>query len=205
VGRAAKPGSVNLNGHADGSDDILPGRAGKRGPLTAYAGYALRRAQLRVFADFIDVLAELDLRPAQFSVLTLIDANPGIVQARLGETLAIKKANLVPLLNGLASRGALRRVPLDGRSNGLHLTPQGRKLVERARKMNDVASARSMSRLSEAEQRRLLDLLWRIAGDGGDAAVKRGRAAAKRSPSKSAGAPRRGSGARRSRAASGPA
>jgi len=182
---------VNRNGSAAGSGDIVQGRAGKRGPLTAYAGYALRRAQVRVFADFIEELAELDLRPAQFSVLILIDANPGIVQARVGEALAIKKANLVPLLTALAGRGLLRRVPLDGRSNGLHLTRAGKALAERARRLNDVASTRSMSRLSDAEQRRLLDLLWRVAASD-DETLKPGRAAAKRSPSKSKAALRRG-------------
>ncbi len=182
---------MNQNGRTAGDDDILPGQAGKRGPLTSYVGYALRRAQLRVFGDFIDELAELDLRPAQFSVLALIDANPGIVQARVGESLEIKKANLVPLLNRLAARGVVRRVALDGRSNGLYLTPEGRRLMQRARRRNDAASARSMSRLSEAEQKRLLDMLWRIASPEA-AAVTPARGAARRSPSKSAAAPRRG-------------
>jgi DNA-binding MarR family transcriptional regulator len=182
---------VNQNGDAAGDEQIVPGQAGKRGPLTSYAGYALRRAQLRVFSDFIDELAELDLRPAQFSVLALIDANPGIVQARVGEALEIKKANLVPLLNRLAARGVLRRVALDGRSNGLYLTPEGRRLMQRARRRNDAANARSMRGLSEAELKRLIDMLWRIAAPEA-APLKRGRAAARRSLSKSAAAPRRG-------------
>jgi DNA-binding MarR family transcriptional regulator len=180
---------VNQNGDAAGGEEIVPGQAGKRGPLTSYAGYALRRAQLRVFSDFIDELAELDLRPAQFSVLALIDANPGIVQARVGESLEIKKANLVPLLNRLAARGVVRRVALDGRSNGLYLTPEGRRLMQRARRRNDAANARSMRGLSEAELKRLIDMLWRIATPE---AVKPARAAARRSLSKSAAAPRRG-------------
>ncbi len=182
---------MNHNGRAAVDDEIVPGQAGKRGPLTSYVGYALRRAQLRVFGDFIAELAELELRPAQFSVLTLIDANPGIVQARVGESLEIKKANLVPLLNRLAARGLLRRVALDGRSNGLHLTPEGRRLIQRARRRNDAANARSMDRLSEAELKRLLDMLWRIASPEA-AALKPARGAARRSPSKSTAAPRRG-------------
>ncbi len=182
---------MNHDGHAAGKDGIVPGRAGKRGPLTSYAGYALRRAQLRVFGDFIAELAELGLRPAQFSVLTLIDANPGIVQARVGESLGIKKANLVPLLNRLAARRLLRRVALDGRSNGLSLTPEGRRLVQRARRRNDAANARSMGRLSEAELASLLDMLWRIASPEAEA-LSPARAAGRRSPSRSAAAPRRG-------------
>jgi DNA-binding MarR family transcriptional regulator len=184
---------------------VNPIRAGKLGPLEAYVGYALRRAQVAIFGDFIATLGELKLRPAQFSVLALIDANPAIVQARVGETLGIQKANLVPLLSRLEKRKLLRRVPLDGRSNGLHLTPEGRTLLQRARRLNDVTNARATRALSDAERERLIDMLWRIAEFDAPAAASRAPKAAQRSPSKSAASPRRGSAARRSRAASDPA
>ena len=104
--------------------------AGALGPLHAYVGYVLRRAQVAVFQDFIRTLAGVDLRPAQFSVLALIDANPGIVQSRACSALGIQKANFVPMLQELEKRGLTRRVPVDGRSNGVFLTPKGRALLE---------------------------------------------------------------------------
>ena len=51
------------------------------GPLPHLLGYALRRAQIAVFADFIAAFEPLGLRPAQFSVLLLIDINPGCKQS----------------------------------------------------------------------------------------------------------------------------
>lgn len=176
--------------------------AGEFGPLDHYVGYALRRAQLTVFQDFIDALAEVDLRPAHFSVLTVIDANPGLLQSEACAALGIQKTNFVPLLDALQRRGLLRRVARNGRANGLHLTDAGRKLLVRARRLHDRHERRVSALLSPLERKRLLAALNRIAAHD-DAAFSEDRAAARRSPSGSAAAPRRGSGARRSRAASG--
>ena len=42
------------------------------GPLARMVGYALRRAQLAVFDEFMAAFAELGLRPAQYAVLVLL-------------------------------------------------------------------------------------------------------------------------------------
>jgi len=182
-------------------EPLQPEVAGEFGPLDQYLGYALRRAQLKVFQDFIDALAALDLRPAHFSVLTVIDANPGLLQSQACAALGIQKANFVSLLDALQRRGLLRRVARNGRANGLHLTDTGRKLLLRARRLHDRHERRVSAVLSAPERKRLLAALNRIAGLGDDAASE-DRAFARRSPSGSAAAPRRGSGAPRSRAAS---
>jgi DNA-binding MarR family transcriptional regulator len=182
-------------------EPLNPETAGEFGPLDEYVGYALRRAQLRVFQDFIDALAEVDLRPAHFSVLTVIDANPGLLQSEACAALGIQKANFVPLLDALQRRGLLRRVARNGRANGLHLTDEGRKLLVRARKLHDRHERRVSGALTPLERKRLLAVLQRIA-DADDTAASGDRAAVRRSPSGSAAAPRRGSAARRSRAAS---
>ena len=182
-------------------EPLKPEVAGEFGPLAAYVGYALRRAQLKVFQDFIDALAELDLRPAHFSVLTVIDANPGLLQSQACAVLGIQKANFVPLLDALQRRGLLRRVARNGRANGLHLTDEGRKLLVRARRLHDRHERCVSGVLSPLERKRLLAVLDRIAGLD-DAGATAAPAAARRFPAKSKAAPRRGSGAPRSRAAS---
>jgi len=179
-------------------DALEPEVAGKHGPLTEYVGYALRRAQLKVFADVIAALADLDLRPAQFSVLAVIDANPGLLQSRACAKLGIQKANFVPLLDGLQRRGLLRRVARDGRANGLHLTDAGRRLLARARTVVDRHERRVAGWMSPLERKRLIATLNRIAGLD-DVSAGEGRAGAPRSLSRSAAAPRRGSAATRSR------
>ncbi len=179
-------------------DPLEPEVAGEYGPLTQYVGYALRRAQLTVFADVIAALAEVGLRPAQFSVLAVIDANPGVLQSSACAKLGIQKANFVPLLDTLQRRGLLRRVARDGRANGLHLTDTGRRLLTRARNIVDRHERRVAAWMSPLERKRLIAVLNRIAGLSA-VSESAGRAAAPRSPSKSAGAPRRGSAAKRSR------
>lgn len=186
----------------NGADEIAAGNAGELGPLTQYVGYALRRAQVALFGDFIRTLAEVDLRPAQFSVLTVIDGNPGLLQSRAGGALGIQKANFVPLLRELEARGLVRRVPLDGRSNGLHLTAAGKRLLARARRLHDQHHARVAALIGEAERPRLIAALRRLSALANPPAAP---AAAPRSLSRSAGAPRRAAAARRSRPASDPA
>jgi DNA-binding MarR family transcriptional regulator len=136
------------------------------GPLNRHVGYALRRAQLAVFNDFIATLEQVNLRPGQFSVLTLIGENPGIVQRRVCETLAIKSANFVPLYAELERRQLTKRVAIDRRSNGLYLTAKGRALVARAQLLCDRHESRITATIGEPESRQLIDLLVRIAGLG---------------------------------------
>jgi hypothetical protein len=54
------------------------------GVLPEHIGYVVRRAQLAIFKDFIQTLAPVDIRPAQYSVLIVIAENPGLTQAALG-------------------------------------------------------------------------------------------------------------------------
>jgi DNA-binding MarR family transcriptional regulator len=181
------------------ASEIEAGDAGELGALTEYVGYALRRAQVALFGDFIRTLAEVDLRPAQFSVLIVIDGNPGLLQSRAGAALGVQKANFVPLLRELERRGLVRRVAIDGRSNGLHLTAAGKRLLARARRLHDEHHMRVAALIGEADRRRLIALLGRLSGLANGRAD---RADAPRSPSRSAGAPRRAAATRRSRAAS---
>ena len=68
---------------ADGAGtDVL-----QMGELSELIGYSLKRAQLRVFDDFLRCVAPLQLTPAQFSVLLLLDNNPGRNQTEIANTL----------------------------------------------------------------------------------------------------------------------
>jgi DNA-binding MarR family transcriptional regulator len=135
------------------------------GALTEHIGYVVRRAQLAIFADFIRTLAPVDIRPAQYSVLIVIGANPGLTQAKLGRALAIKRANLVGMLDELERRKLARRVPSpkDGRSHALFLTANGRQMLARFRRLALEHESRACAALDEREKRTLLELLGRVA------------------------------------------
>ena len=61
----------------------VPARKVEYGPLTDYLGYTLRRAQMSAVAEFLDAFREVDLRPTQFAVLTIIDSTPAPIGGRL--------------------------------------------------------------------------------------------------------------------------
>src|SRR6516164_4930559 len=105
----------------DAADEV--GEAGiELGELSELLGYLLKRAQLRVFEDFLNCVAPLQLTPAQFSVLLLLDRNPG---------------------RNLCTRV---RSTNDRRSHILALTDKGRAVLARAKKL---VASKHEARLNE--------------------------------------------------------
>jgi len=127
------------------------------GPLEDHLGYFIRRAQVWVFQDFIRTLTAIDIRPAQYSVLVVIAANPGLSQSDLADALGIERARLVRLLDRLEKRGLTERLPSprDRRSHALQLTAQGQKMLKRAQALAAQHEARLADKLG-AEPRRLM-------------------------------------------------
>jgi DNA-binding MarR family transcriptional regulator len=134
-------------------------------PLSGYVGYALRRAQGVIFADFNHTLAELDLRPGQFAVLVLIDQNPGASQSNVSAALGIQKANFVATIADLETRGLVRRrkSDSDGRTYSLGLTSRGRSLLQRAAELQSLHEKRVIAQIGSEGRLQLLSLLERLA------------------------------------------
>lgn len=131
------------------------------GHLPELTGYLLRRAQLAVFQDFLRSYAEVDIRPGQYAVLTVIEHNPGLTQSQVSNALGIKRANLVALLDSLESRGLAERAPVasDRRSYALYLTDDGRKLMQRLHAINAAHERRVTTRIGPEGRVRLRALL----------------------------------------------
>jgi len=164
------------------TDAVKPSRAGGKelgdgaaenaglqlGELADLLGYSLKRAQLKVFEDFLRCVAPLQLTPAQFSVLLLLDRNPGRNQTEIANTLGILRPNFVSMLDALESRGLCTRMRStnDRRSHILVLTDKGRAVLARAKKL--VASkheARLNELLGPANRVALLEMLSKIAAE----------------------------------------
>jgi DNA-binding MarR family transcriptional regulator len=105
------------------------------GDLSINLGYRLRRAQLWVFKDIGRRLARFELSPAQFSVLAVIDANPGINQLAIASALDIERAGLGRLVDRLEQQGMVTRTTsaVHRRYYVLRLTAAGAKLLDRVR------------------------------------------------------------------------
>jgi DNA-binding MarR family transcriptional regulator len=160
-----------------GSNAVAPGAylgpdlSTDLGPLSGLVGYALRRAQLAVFDEVIRDFADLDLRPAQFSVLALVGHRPGLKQSEVAAALGIQRANFVALFDRLERRGLARRAPApnDRRCHALHLTAEGERVLALARARVAAMEARLEEKLGPGGRERLLDTLWRLARTGGGA------------------------------------
>jgi DNA-binding MarR family transcriptional regulator len=132
--------------------------------LAGLLGYTVRRAQIAIYEDFARVLGPLELRPAEFSALALIDRNPGLRQRELGGALGIRPPNIVGMLNRLEARSLIERRPhpLDSRSFALSLTADGAVLLRRARTLVKRHDRSVAGALSDADYHRLIEMLRKI-------------------------------------------
>ena len=132
--------------------------------LETLLGYNARRAALAVIDVFVQRMTPFQLKPVDFSVLSLVRHNPGITSRQLCSTLGILPPNLVGMVNAFEKRElvARRPHPRDGRAMGLHLTPAGQKLVRDAEKTAASIEAGVATRLTPAELRQLIALLKKV-------------------------------------------
>lgn len=132
--------------------------------LESLLGYNARRAALTVIGVFLQRMAPYGLRPVDFSVLTLIAHNPGITSRQICAALDILPPNLVGMIKMLDKRGLIERRthPTDRRAQGLHLSPEGRKLQKAAQGTATRLESDVAGRLSTDELDHLKSLLRRV-------------------------------------------
>lgn len=132
--------------------------------LESLMGYNARRAALAIIGEFLKQMAPYDLRPVDFSVLSLITHNPGITSRQLCTALGLLPPNLVGMINALEKRELVVRQPhpSDGRAMGLHLSAQGRKFMHDAEKAAAKLEAEATAQLTPEENRTLIRLLKKI-------------------------------------------
>ena len=162
----AEPVKPSRSGGKEAVEGAAEHAALQLGELSELLGYSLKRAQLKVFEDFLRCVAPLQLTPAQFSVLLLLDRNPGRNQTEIANTLGILRPNFVAMLDGLESRDlcARMRSANDRRSHILVLTDKGRAVLTRAKKLVAAKHEARLTELLGAEGRvALLDMLSKIA------------------------------------------
>jgi DNA-binding MarR family transcriptional regulator len=135
-------------------------------PLAKLPGYSLRRASVAMLEELTARLSAVDLRFTEASVLLMIDANPGVIQAELGRAMGIQRANMVPLIARLADRGLLDRVRLDGRSHGLSLSGLGVILIPKVHAIIQAHEAALLEKIPERVRSAFVDALAQLWGQG---------------------------------------
>ncbi|HSV84078.1 MAG TPA: MarR family transcriptional regulator [Ramlibacter sp.] len=135
--------------------------------LYARPGFLLRRAHQISAAVFEDACKDVGLTPAQFGVLTVLQAHPGLGQSSLARALGFDKVTVLRVLRGLQGRGLVTRGPAeDNRRNiSAMLTDEGARLLQQAQRPAEKAYKRLMAPLDRNQQEQLLQLLQLLTGE----------------------------------------
>ena len=134
------------------------------GPLAGYVGFNLRRAQVASFRHLERTAGSLNLTPGQFSLLTFLEANPGVSQKTVSQEFNVDTSTLTPVLDSLASRRLIRRARAvhDRRTYALSLTPSGARLLSQMRGRIEAQETEMAAALNPGERENLLRMLERI-------------------------------------------
>ncbi len=124
-------------------------------------GFLLRRTHQISAAVFESACAEVGLTPAQYGVLTVLAAEPGLDQTRLARALAFDKVTVMRVLKGLEERRLVlrERSSVSRRQMTVSLTPQGQEVLQAAREPAERAYQRLLSPLSQSQRSQLIELL----------------------------------------------
>lgn len=125
-----------------------PGQ-GKRGEQ-GYLAYLLRHAQAAARLTLERALADLDVTPPQFVVLTMLKAYPGLSGADLARVALLTPQTVGVIIRNLERDGAIRKTPhpVHGRLLQWTLTQRGQTLLEKCRRHAMALERRLMTGLS---------------------------------------------------------
>jgi DNA-binding MarR family transcriptional regulator len=135
-------------------------------PVTEFAGQLFFRLWRASHVRAADALESVGLTPASFGLLNVIGAREGAIQQELGSVMGIDRSTMVSLIDQLESASLAKRRPsvTDRRAREIVITPKGRRLLERARRMISETEDEVLGGLT-AEERSELERLLRRALD----------------------------------------
>ena len=110
-----------------------------------------------------EALESLGLTTARFGRLNVLGTREGAIQQELGSAMGIDPSTMVSLIDQLESAGLAERRPrpTDRRAREVAITPNGRRVLERARRLATQVEDDVLRGLSPAERQRMLALLRR--------------------------------------------
>lgn len=136
------------------------------GKLPGYIGYQVRQAQSAIFRDISRTIKDLGVTPGEFSLLTMLQANPGLNSITLARIYRLDKATLSLSLKRLVKRGLIEsaRSASDRRHLSLRLTEAGRRVLQRVTRRIERQERAMDAVLKPGEREVILELLTRISG-----------------------------------------
>lgn len=130
------------------------------GFLTDMVGLELRRAQIHAEKRFFQAYGGGFL-PGHYTVLVLIQKNPGATQSAIAKAAGLDRSSLVPLLKQFEQKGFVvrRKDSVDSRSNITELTKEGEAFLEEHRPVIERLEEDTLERLGDKDYKKLLLLL----------------------------------------------
>lgn len=134
------------------------------GALQGLLGYQLRRAQLRVYDDFLRTLAQWQMTPPRYAALEIVAENAQLKLTDLANMLGIARSGAVLLVDTLVEMGYMERLPslTDKRAFALKMTTAGQATLKAIRTAVQAHEAHITAQLSPAERAKLLQLIERV-------------------------------------------
>ena len=129
-------------------------------------GYQLAQAAVTTTRVFNDQVGEdFELRPVEFTILTLVDENPGVSAKQLSQVLAVTPPNITVWIDRLERRGLVQRErsTTDRRAQHIRTTSPGATLAREAVQRIIAAENVALAGLSAAERAMLVELLHKVA------------------------------------------
>lgn len=123
-----------MNRKSRATDRLPRAGEGKRGP-EGHLGYLVRQANVAVRAAMEKALADLDVTPPQFAVLTMIVSYPDVSGADLARLTFLTPQTINVIVRNLVRAGAVEKSPdaVHGRILRLNATVRGEVLLRRCR------------------------------------------------------------------------
>jgi DNA-binding MarR family transcriptional regulator len=129
-------------------------------------GYQLAQATIATMVVYTRQVGEpFDLRPVEYTILSLINENPDGSAAQLAQALAVTAPNITMWIDKLEGRGFVQRQrsETDKRAQHLRLTAKGADLVVQATQRLLDGEREALAHLSPGERTILIELLHKVA------------------------------------------
>ncbi|MFG1396257.1 MarR family winged helix-turn-helix transcriptional regulator [Roseixanthobacter pseudopolyaromaticivorans] len=139
-------------------------RADAETELTERPGFLIRRLHQIHLAMFYEACSGLNVTPVQSSILTVLARRQGLDQAGLAAMIGVDRATVGQVIRRLAARGLVARgnSSEDKRLKLVHLTDEGRALLDQIAPLTAAAHMRTLAALSDEERAHFMSYLKKL-------------------------------------------
>jgi DNA-binding MarR family transcriptional regulator len=127
--------------------------------------FLLKRLGMNAKERSFEAFDQAGLHPYHHAILAVLDEGSRETQGAIADALGYDKGQLVGLLDELEEAGMVQRQrdPADRRRQIVRMTPEGRKGLERARRLSKRLEDDFLASLNDRERRDLQELLLKLA------------------------------------------